>query len=86
MYKVFLSKKAYKDCKLLKRSGLETKARSLLRVLSKNPFQNPPRYERLRGELDGYYSRRINIQHRLVYSVDMKNRKVYIYRMWTRYE
>ena len=86
MYKIFLSKKAYKDRKLLKRSGLETKARSLLRVLSKDPFQNPPRYERLRGELDGCYSRRITIQHRLLYSIDTKNKKVFIYRMWTHYE
>ncbi len=86
MYKVFLSKKALKDRKLLKEAGLEKKARRLLKVLTEDPFQTPPSYESLRGELEGYYSRRINIQHRLVYSVDRKMNEVFVYRMWTRYE
>ncbi|HHX99193.1 TPA: Txe/YoeB family addiction module toxin [Candidatus Dojkabacteria bacterium] len=86
MYKVFLSKKALKDRKLLKEAGLEKKARGLLKVLTEDPFQTPPSYESLRGELEGYYSRRINIQHRLVYSVDRKMNEVFVYRMWTRYE
>ena len=86
MYKVFLSKKALKDRRLLKGAGLEKKARGLLQVLVKDPFQSPPSYESLRGELEGYYSRRINIQHRLVYSVDIKKKVVYVYRMWTHYE
>ena len=83
MYEIFLSKKAYKDRKLLKQAGLELKTKKLLNILSKDPFQTPPRYESLRGELEGYYSRRINIQHRLVYSVDIKKKVVYVYRMWT---
>ena len=83
MYEIFLSKKAYKDRKLLKQAGLELKTKKLLNILSKDPFQTPPRYESLRGELEGYYSRRINIQHRLVYSVDIKKKIVYVYRMWT---
>jgi Txe/YoeB family toxin of toxin-antitoxin system len=83
MYEIFLSKKAYKDRKLLKQAGLELKTKKLLNILSKDPFQVPPRYESLRGELEGYYSRRINIQHRLVYSVDIKKKIVYVYRMWT---
>ena len=86
MYKVFLSKKALKDRRLLKGDGLEKKARGLLQVLVKDPFQSPPSYESLRGELEGYYSRRINIQHRLVYSVDRKKKEVFVYRMWTHYE
>ena len=83
MYEIFLSKKACKDRKLLKQAGLELKTKKLLNILSKDPFQVPPRYESLRGELEGYYSRRINIQHRLVYSVDIKKKIVYVYRMWT---
>lgn len=86
MYKVFLSKKALKDKGLLKQAGLEKKARILLQIISVDPFQSPPRYESLRGELEGYYSRRINIQHRLVYSVDRKKKEVFVYRMWTHYE
>ena len=83
MYEILLSKKACKDRKLLKQAGLELKTKKLLNILSKDPFQVPPRYESLRGELEGYYSRRINIQHRLVYSVDIKKKVVYVYRMWT---
>ena len=83
MYEILLSKKACKDRKLLKQAGLELKTNKLLNILSKDPFQTPPRYESLRGELEGYYSRRINIQHRLVYSVDIKKKIVYVYRMWT---
>jgi len=83
MYEILLSKKACKDRKLLKQAGLELKTKKLLNILSKDPFQVPPRYESLRGELEGYYSRRINIQHRLVYSVDIKKKIVYVYRMWT---
>ena len=86
MYEILLSKKACKDRKLLKQAGLELKTKKLLNILSKDPFQVPPRYESLRGELEGYYSRRINIQHRLVYSVDIKKKIVYVYRMWTHYE
>ena len=69
MYIIRFSKQADKDKKMLKRVGLESKAKSLLDILSQNPFQNPPSYEGLVGNLNGYYSRRINIQHRLVYQV-----------------
>ena len=77
---------ACKDMKLLKQAGLEFRARKLLKILSEDPFRNPPRYEKLLGELEGYYSRRINIQHRLVYAVDIKSKKVLVYRMWTHYK
>ena len=69
MYIIRFSKQADKDKKPLKRAGLESKAKSLLDILAKNPFQNPPPYEGLIGNLNGYYSRRITIQHRLVYQV-----------------
>ncbi len=69
MYIIRFSKQADKDKKLLKRAGLESKAKSLLDILAKNPFQNPPPYEGLIGNLNGYYSRRITLQHRLVYQV-----------------
>lgn len=69
MYIIRFSKQADKDKKLLKQAGLDSKAKSLLNIIARNPFQNPPPYEELVGNLDGYYSRRINIQHRLVYQV-----------------
>lgn len=69
MYIIRFSKQADKDKKLLKRAGLDLKAKKLLNVITENPFQNPPPYEGLVGNLSGYYSRRINIQHRLVYQV-----------------
>ena len=69
MYIIRFGKQADKDKKMLKGAGLDIKARNLLNIIGKNPFQNPPPYERLVGNLNGYYSRRINIQHRLVYQV-----------------
>ena len=69
MYIIRFSKQADKDKKLLKGTGLESKAKNLLNIIAENPFQNPPPYEGLVGNLNGYYSRRINIQHRLVYQV-----------------
>lgn len=69
MYIIRFSKQADKDKKLLKGAGLDGKARALLHIIAGNPFQNPPSYEGLVGNLNGYYSRRINIQHRLVYQV-----------------
>lgn len=83
MYTILFSKQAEKDKKLLKRAGLEAKTKDLLNIISNNPFQNPPRYEKLVGNLQGYYSRRINITHRIVYSVSGKQVKVL--RMWTHY-
>ena len=80
------AKHALKDSKKLAAAGLKTKAEELLEVLAVDPFQNPPAYEKLVGDLDGAYSRRINIQHRLVYEVFKKERTVRVLRMWTHYE
>lgn len=86
MYTILFSKQAQKDKSLLKQSGLDTKAKALLNILSDNPYQNPPAYEKLKGDLDGYYSRRINRQHRIVYSVLENEKIVKVLRMWTHYE
>ena len=83
---VVFAKHAVKDAKKLAAAGLKGKAQALLEVLANDPFQNPPPYEKLVGDLDGSYSRRINIQHRLVYEVFRKERKVRVLRMWTHYE
>lgn len=80
------AKHAQKDAKKLSAAGLKAKAQELLEVLAIDPFQNPPAYEKLVGDLEGAYSRRINIQHRLVYEVLKKERKVRVLRMWTHYE
>lgn len=80
------SKHAQKDAKKLAAAGLKPKAQELLAVLAADPFQNPPPYEKLVGDLAGTYSRRINIQHRLVYEVFQKQRMVRVLRMWTHYE
>ncbi|WP_457553604.1 Txe/YoeB family addiction module toxin [Desulfobacula sp.] len=84
-WKVILSKKAVKDSKNLKAAGLKFQAEKLLHLLSENPFYSPPDYEKLVGNLNGFYSRRINIQHRLIYDIDKKNRIVHVLRMWTHY-
>ena len=86
MWQVKFSKEAEKDKKLLKSAGLEERAKKLLNVLSVNPYQNPPSYEKLVGNLKGYYSRRINIQHRIVYKVYDEEKMVVIHAMWTHYE
>jgi toxin YoeB len=80
------SKQALKDAKKVSASGLKAKAEVLLSLLSDDPFQNPPPYEKLVGDLAGAYSRRINIQHRLVYEVFAKEKTVRVLRMWTHYE
>ncbi len=80
------TKHAQKDAKKLASSGLKAKAQSLLSVLQKNPYQNQPPYEKLVGDLLGAYSRRINIQHRIVYQVLEQEHVVKILRMWTHYE
>jgi toxin YoeB len=80
------AKHALKDAKKLSGAGLKDKAQALLDVLAKDPFQNPPPYENLVGDLEGAYSRRINIQHRLVYEVFKKQRIVRVLRMWSHYE
>lgn len=95
MYLVKFSKMAEKDKGRLKNAGLVFKAKALLDVISQNPFQNPPPYERLVGNLEGFYSRRINIKHRLVYEVYIEeifeNEQKYdglvkVARMWSQYE
>ena len=80
------SKYAIKDAKKLSAAGLKDKALALLAILEVDPFQNPPPYEKLVGDLKGAYSSRINIQHRLVYEVIRKEKTVRILRMWTHYE
>ena len=80
------AKQAVKDAKKLAVSGLKPKAQDLLAVLSNDPFQNPPPFEKLVGDLSGTYSRRINIQHRIVYEVFAKEKTVRVLRMWTHYE
>lgn len=85
-WQVVFAKHAQKDAKKLAAAGLKSKAMELLAVLAADPFQNPPPYEKLVGDLAGAYSRRINIQHRLVYEVFPKERVVRVLRMWTHYE
>ena len=80
------TKQAQKDAKKLSASGLKKKAQELLAVLKVNPFQNPPPYEKLMGDLNGAYSRRINIQHRIVYQVFEEEKIVKVLRLWTHYE
>lgn len=80
------SKQALKDAKKVKASGLKPKVEELLLILQENPFQNHPAFEKLIGDLEGAYSRRINIHHRLVYEVFEKERIVRVLRMWTHYE
>jgi len=85
-WKVILSKKAVKDSKKIKSAGLKSQTERLLCLLSEDPLQSPPVYERLVGNLNGFYSRRINIQHRLVYDIDKTARIVHVLRMWTHYQ
>ena len=85
-WQLYFTKQAQKDAKKLSVSGLRPKAEEILEILKKNPFQKEPRYERLVGDLKGAYSRRINIQHRLVYQVIKDKKIVKIIRMWTHYE
>ena len=86
MWIVLFTKNAEKDKPKLKAAGLEKKAKALLVLLSENPFQTAPSYEKLVGDLNGYYSRRINIQHRLVYRVDSQRHIVIVHSMWSQYE
>ena len=87
MYKIIYSRAAIKDINKLKAAHLDEKARSLIDIIRKNPWQTPPYYEKLSGDLDGLYSRRINIQHRLVYEVfEDLNVIIKIISLWTHYE
>ena len=79
------TKNAEKDKKLVKNAGLEGKAKKLLNLIAKNPYQNPPSYEKLVGDLQGYYSRRINRQHRIVYKVYEDLKIVVVHAMWSHY-
>jgi Txe/YoeB family toxin of toxin-antitoxin system len=85
-YTVVFTKYALKDAKKLATAGLRSNAEKLLAILKENPFQTPPPYEKLLGDLTGAYSRRINIQHRLVYQVLKKEHIVKVLRMWSHYE
>ena len=85
-WRVVFTRQARKDAGNLASTGLKEKAQALLVVLAENPFQTPPAYEKLVGDLTGAYSRRINIQHRLVYQVLQADRTVKVLRMWTHYE
>ncbi len=86
MWQVVFAKAAAKDAKKLAAAGLKSRAQELLDVLANDPFQNPPPFEKLVGDLDGAYSRRINIQHRLVYEVFNKEHTVRVLRMWSHHE
>lgn len=86
MYKIKYSKQSIKDKDKLNQTTLYKKTKNLIDIIKQNPFQNPPPYEKLVGDLSGMYSRRINRQHRIWYSVDKNNKIVYIFRMWSHYE
>ena len=86
MWTLYYTKQAQKDARKLASSGLKTKAQQLLTILQFDPWQSPPPFEKLVGDLSGVYSRRINIQHRLVYQVLETEKAVKILRLWTRYE
>lgn len=85
-WKLYYTKQAQKDAGKLASSGLKEKAQELLQIIENNPYQNPPPYEKLVGDLSGAYSRRINIQHRLVYQVLEEEQAIKILRLWTHYE
>ena len=86
MYKIEFHKNALKDIQKLKQRSLETKAKQLVSIIKENPFQIPPPYEKLVGDLSGLYSRRINIQHRLVYEVIQDKKIIRILSLWSHYE
>jgi len=85
-WKIVYTKQAQKDAKKISNSGLKNKVIDLLELLKDNPFQTPPPYEKLTGDLTGAYSRRISIQHRLVYQIIKEDKIIKIIRMWTHYE
>jgi toxin YoeB len=85
-WELVFTKQAQKDAKKLSSAGLKSQAQKLLDILKENPYQIPPPYEKLVGDLQGAYSRRINIQHRLVYQVYNDEKTVKVIRLWTHYE
>jgi Txe/YoeB family toxin of toxin-antitoxin system len=86
MWRVVFTRQAQKDAKKLSAAGLRSKAEKLLNILSENPYQTPPYFKKLIGDLSGAYSRRINIQHRLVYQILVDEKVVKVIRMWSHYE
>jgi len=86
MWKIVFTEQAQKDAKKISSSGLRPKVESLLDILRTNPYQTPPSFEKLVGDLSGAYSRRINIQHRLVYQIINEQKVVKVLRMWAHYE
>lgn len=85
-FTIKFTKQSSIDAEYLKRSHLADKAKKIINIIKENPFANPPPFEKLVGDLRGMYSRRINIQHRIVYSIDDKNNIIKIIRMWKHYE
>jgi Txe/YoeB family toxin of toxin-antitoxin system len=85
-WRIVYARQAQKDAKKIAATGLRPKAEKLLEILSKNPFQPPPPFEKLIGDLSGAYSRRVTIQHRLVYQVLQRIETIKVIRMWTHYE
>lgn len=85
-YIIALTKQAQKDAKELESCSLDKKAKGLLKIIKENPYQTPPPYEKLIGDLKGFYSRRINIKHRIIYEVYEKENTIKILRMWTHYQ
>ena len=86
MWRVIFTKQAQKDAKKLSNAGLRPKAEKLIEILRKNPYKSPPPFEKLLGDLSGAFSRRINIQHRLVYQILDEEKVVKVIIMWTHYE
>lgn len=86
MYRIVYRKKVIKDIPKIKSAGLDEKVKGLIEVIKENPFKNPPPYEKLVGDLQGAYSRRINVQHRLIYQVLEENKTIKILSIWTHYE
>lgn len=86
MWKIYFTKNASKDKELLKQAGLDSKAKKILNLMALDPYTVPPSYEKLVGDLKGYYSRRINIQHRIVYEIKKEEKIIIVHAMWTHYE
>lgn len=85
-WEILFTKQAQKDANKISQAGLKPKVIELLQLLKENPFQNPPPYEKLIGDLSGAYSRRITIQHRLIYQIFPEDKKIKVLRMWTHYK
>lgn len=85
-WQVVFTKQALKDAKKINSAGLKDKAENIIKLLQNNPYQNPPSFEKLVGDLTGAFSRRINIQHRMIYQIYEKEKTVKVIRMWTHYE